>query len=317
MITDNYRERLLRDLDQVRERVPIDRQVESPPEIAGPVIEKLRFLDPENTIRELFLNLLTASIDKERQSKVHPAFPKILEQLSRDEALLLKSVAIWGGPSFHGFEVDILWHGLDWDGDRINVEVKHDYHLPKDELAFADRLYAHLKHLEALNLIELKGRAGDGVKVDDEREPLPGSYAIPYKETVIVLTTPFGRMLAEVIFPTLKDDILSQPKPNKTAKPTAFQKDILRQVMMVAESIDFPAHGNGVVGSAGQSVELVVDRSDSCRIIIHELSGLESSLADLAVARIQASPEARFFHVFKLSPAKDRTEIVVTERPMK
>lgn len=65
-------------------------QVTSPPgHIAGPLLLHLRFLQPEEILRELFAGLLACAMDSQRQREVHPAFVSVLQQLSPDEAMLL------------------------------------------------------------------------------------------------------------------------------------------------------------------------------------------------------------------------------------
>ena len=49
----------------------------------------LRFMEDENPLTELYLNLLARAIDKERCNEAHPAFIKIIEQMSPDEAMVL------------------------------------------------------------------------------------------------------------------------------------------------------------------------------------------------------------------------------------
>jgi len=86
------KDRLLADLDECRRNVPEDRQTESPPEIAGPVIERLKFMDDSNPLRKILLNLLATSIDSERQALAHPAFATILSQLSAFDWKILDAV---------------------------------------------------------------------------------------------------------------------------------------------------------------------------------------------------------------------------------
>ena len=80
-------------LDQVRNRVPESRQVEAPPLVAGPVIRNLIFMENDNPLLQMYLELLTRSIDRERQDGAHPGFVSIIEQLSPEEALFFHSLA--------------------------------------------------------------------------------------------------------------------------------------------------------------------------------------------------------------------------------
>jgi hypothetical protein len=60
------------------------------PAIAGPAIEALRFSGCHQEIRDMFVNLVATSIDKETASKAHPAFVAIIKQLVPDEGKILK-----------------------------------------------------------------------------------------------------------------------------------------------------------------------------------------------------------------------------------
>jgi Abortive infection alpha len=68
-------------------KVPEERRVQPAPQIVGPVLEGIRY-EPEGTeIEEMFANLLANGMDKDNVGLAHPAYPSIISQLSRDEAL--------------------------------------------------------------------------------------------------------------------------------------------------------------------------------------------------------------------------------------
>lgn len=151
----NYKDRLLKYLTECRNRVPVERQVESPPEIAGPLIERLRFIDDADPLKQLYLNLLTASIDRERQEGIHPAFPLILSQLSSDEAKLIACVrqGITCLRCDSG-EIDrVLWVKLRWPNKEpeneaeIRANAESEGELP---LAFPARFEMYIQRLAFL-----------------------------------------------------------------------------------------------------------------------------------------------------------------------
>ena len=84
-----WRDRLMARLEQARAKVPEDRQQEAAPSIALPILMDLRFMEDNNPLTGLFLNLLARAIDKERSNEAHPAFVKIIEQMSPDEAMVM------------------------------------------------------------------------------------------------------------------------------------------------------------------------------------------------------------------------------------
>ncbi len=60
-----------------------------PPNIAGPLLESLRFSGYQEDLRELYANLLASSMDKNIASNAHPSFVEIIKQISPDEAKIL------------------------------------------------------------------------------------------------------------------------------------------------------------------------------------------------------------------------------------
>lgn len=79
-------------IEEAKRRVPKDRQVGAHPSIAMPVLERIGYEDDDSVLREMYINLLARAIDRERQGEAHPAFARIIEQLSPDEALLLYEI---------------------------------------------------------------------------------------------------------------------------------------------------------------------------------------------------------------------------------
>lgn len=59
------------------------------PNVAGPVLEALRYTGHEESLSDLYANLLAASMDKKTASSAHPAFAEIIKQLTPDEAKLV------------------------------------------------------------------------------------------------------------------------------------------------------------------------------------------------------------------------------------
>jgi len=70
--------------------VPPENIVTPSPQVAGPAVEALRYIGHDEELRELFANLLAASMDTETLHKAHPSYVEIIKNLSSDEASLLK-----------------------------------------------------------------------------------------------------------------------------------------------------------------------------------------------------------------------------------
>jgi len=66
-------------------------EITSPnPSVAGPALEALRYAGHEESISDLYANLLAGSMDQLTATDSHPAFVEILKQLTPDEAKLLR-----------------------------------------------------------------------------------------------------------------------------------------------------------------------------------------------------------------------------------
>jgi len=73
--------------------VPQENIITPPPQIAGPAIEALRFSGHDETLRELYANLVATSMNKITTSKAHPGYVDIIKNITPDEARLLKVFA--------------------------------------------------------------------------------------------------------------------------------------------------------------------------------------------------------------------------------
>lgn len=72
---------------------PEEEIVTPKPNVAGPALEALRYAGHEESLRELYANLLAASMDSMTIAGAHPGFVEILKQITPDEAKLLKLFA--------------------------------------------------------------------------------------------------------------------------------------------------------------------------------------------------------------------------------
>lgn len=143
-----YQDRFVRYLDTVRNTVPEENQIECPPSIAGPIFEKLKYIEDDNYLKNLYLNLLSRAIDKERVNEAHPAFITIIEQLSPDEALILKIVAE------EKVRCELTVNTIIEVGD-IPKELMVENNFPTEKLNFRGNFEMYLRHLNLLSLIDM------------------------------------------------------------------------------------------------------------------------------------------------------------------
>jgi hypothetical protein len=75
------------------ENVPEDRITTPPPHVAGPAVEALKFTGQNETLQDMFANLIANSLDSKTALEAHPSFVDIIKSLSPDEGLILKVFA--------------------------------------------------------------------------------------------------------------------------------------------------------------------------------------------------------------------------------
>jgi hypothetical protein len=146
-------DRLAAFCERVRQRVPKDRQVEAAPSVAIPILLSLRHMEDDNPLTELFLNLLARAIDKERIGEAHPAFVRIIEQLSPDEGVLLYLLRDHHIDEHLPLSPDHKWE-LAGKKDLVYPYFQEDsQQFPFEQITCPDNIYMYLSHLESLNLI--------------------------------------------------------------------------------------------------------------------------------------------------------------------
>jgi hypothetical protein len=152
-----YQDRLRNFIDRSVRAVPEARRVSPPPQILGPIVEGIRY-EPEGTpLDEMFRHLLSSSMDSQRLSEAHPAFPALIRQLSADEAKIVVSLKARHYDYVYTRNYDAnarLFHGS-------NVEVDD---LPKTDLVFPNNVQLYMQHLDKLGLA--------GIFQEGNQEPL-------------------------------------------------------------------------------------------------------------------------------------------------
>lgn len=154
----SYQDRLSKYFENIKNSVPVENQIEAPASLSGPIIDRLKYLDEQNYLTSLYINLLTRAIDKERINEAHPAFLHIIDQLSPDEVFLLHKIK---------YIINIDYQCiLDYDGNQnilSNPRIT-DIEFDLQEFAFPEHIIMYLEHLESLNLINNTLISGDEVK---------------------------------------------------------------------------------------------------------------------------------------------------------
>lgn len=81
-----------REMEKKYNNIPDQNKTEPQLHIVGPTMESLKYNILDNTLAELFSNLLVSNMDKSTQGLCTPAFVQAIEQLSPNDAQVFKSL---------------------------------------------------------------------------------------------------------------------------------------------------------------------------------------------------------------------------------
>ena len=133
-------------LTNARKKVPEARQQDAPPQIVGPVLEKLKYLPENDELIKIYEELLARSIDKDRVNEAHPSFVHIISQLSRDEAYLLYELKT------KTFRVIDTLDYIEAENIFRNRKIEKTT-MPSDKLFYKDNIELYFSHLDSLCLV--------------------------------------------------------------------------------------------------------------------------------------------------------------------
>lgn len=163
---------LLRTLGERGLAIPTERRCSPSPGLALRALAG--FVRADGAMRDGYLSLLTATMDRAVAENVHPAFLDLLGQLGSDELLLLASLGS-GGP----FPLLSLSSRLR-HGGATRVELRHFSLLgTRAGCSHPERTPAYLDNLGRLGLIEIRPtRITDDVRMFAELEEHPTVTAV-------------------------------------------------------------------------------------------------------------------------------------------
>lgn len=132
--------------------IPQEKLVEPEPYVAIPAIQQISYCQNSEELRDLYANLLTASMNADIKWQVHPSFVDIIKQLTPDEAKYLK---------FLPNQIIMLHPLIDVDfyinnnsrGTNPIISNFTDYNI--DKLEHPEQICSYIDNLVRLNLIEI------------------------------------------------------------------------------------------------------------------------------------------------------------------
>ncbi len=75
------------------EEIPEEQRKTPDPEIAVPLMQALTYTAQNETLREMYLNLLANSMDKNKEKDVHPSFVELIKQMNSLDAKVFEKLA--------------------------------------------------------------------------------------------------------------------------------------------------------------------------------------------------------------------------------
>lgn len=132
--------------------IPQEKLVEPEPYVAIPAIQQISYCQNSEELRDMYANLLTASMSADTKWLVHPSFVDIIKQLTPDEAKYLKAL-----PN----QIIILHPLIDVNfsignksrGTHPFISNFTDYNI--DKLEHPEQICSYIDNLVRLNLIEI------------------------------------------------------------------------------------------------------------------------------------------------------------------
>ncbi len=147
---------------------PAEEIVTPKPHIAGPALDALRFTGHEESLRDLYANLLAASMDVKTASMAHPSFVEIIKQLTPDEARLLRFFAAED-------RLPVITVKAEWVDGSGEVDVRVNFSVFGEQAAceHPHLTPSYMDNLSRLGLIEIPDKFYAAPGVYDELDNHP------------------------------------------------------------------------------------------------------------------------------------------------
>jgi len=145
------------------EAIPEGRRIIPADSLVLEIADKLRYHPSDNLISELYVDLLSASMDSDRVQKAHPAFIYLIGQISFDEALLIllmsenkqsvyvRKVSDWNVVSQEEREGYFGETTIIMTNDEITLK---EISLKPESFYYPENFYTYIDHLNDLGLIK-------------------------------------------------------------------------------------------------------------------------------------------------------------------
>lgn len=201
-------EHLKKKLESRLSAISPDNIIAPPLQVVGPLIERYKYIHDNDDLSEMFVNLLSNAMDKDKVRKAHPSFVNVISELSPDEAKLIKYFS--KEDTLPKLDVQIKAKPPEEEFGYINVYFNFTLLGEKAGLTYEDLTSYYLSNLERLRIISCTYNS-ESYKNKDYYKPLQESpnlekikkmyedeYIVESKEGVIQITD-FGKLFIEAV----------------------------------------------------------------------------------------------------------------------
>jgi len=187
-LTAAFQDRVEIMIDRIRNKVPEERRIEAPAELVGPTLEKMKFLEEDSLLWEMFEEILTRSIDNEAIKSIHPSYSHIISQLSRDEALILYKLTEQDFKVVDTMDLNVKENRFE------NLQIEESQ-IPTNELFMPEKVHFYHSHLESLNLVHWPIEKQDSIVDENNKQTGVRRYSK-------IHLTEFGRLFVSACVPS-------------------------------------------------------------------------------------------------------------------
>ncbi len=181
-------------LERVAAKVPEHNLIEGHPQIVGPSFDHLRYIPDDSIIAEMFVNLLSRSIDRQRVEEAHPAFVHIISQLSPDEAVMIYHL----GKSSYSY---LTFTPFDPEAQTFGTRNVLNNEFPLEQLSIPDKYSFYMEHLHTLGVAGIWQTERQKPTHDEVTKKQNG-----VETKSLAQLTPFGQLLAKACVPETIDE---------------------------------------------------------------------------------------------------------------
>ncbi|MDJ0337935.1 DUF4393 domain-containing protein [Cryobacterium sp. PH31-O1] len=197
---DYMKNKFEKELADLTGTIPPESLISPKPSVAGPAIQGLAFTHEEQSLKDMYLNLIATAMDGRISERAHPAFVEIVKQLDGREANTLRSL-LRGSEMLAIVEIrtsESAWNVL----ERNIIDLKR----PSGEPAVSPEYAVWIDNWVRLGLFELtfmsflsSPHAYDWVESRPEYQLYKGDNALPILAKGVLKRTSFGDQFAEAI----------------------------------------------------------------------------------------------------------------------